>query len=152
MAPAEAADAGECRSRDYSVAGWQLLCRRVFDSEHSRRPRCVRDNTGKLVCDVAKQDISQLLAAGWMPPTPIKVKARDGKTDLYGFMFKPTNFDASKKYPIVEPCLSGAADWLLRQRAALRRRSGDDQSLAELGFVVVCIDGMGTPWPLEGVP
>ena len=57
--------------------------------------------------EVAKQDITKLVAAGWVPPTPINVKARDGKTDLYGLMFKPTNFDASKKYPIVNNVYPG---------------------------------------------
>ena len=61
----------------------------------------VRDGQGKTVMEVARQDISKLTAAGWQPLTPITVKGRDGKTDLYGFMFKPIPFDASKKYPII---------------------------------------------------
>jgi dipeptidyl aminopeptidase/acylaminoacyl peptidase len=61
----------------------------------------VRDTEGKTAMEVAHQDISKLQASGWVPPTPIKVKGRDGKTDLYGFMFKPTHFDPTKKYPIV---------------------------------------------------
>jgi dipeptidyl-peptidase-4 len=105
----------------------------------------VRDNSGKLVVEVAKQDITKLVATGWVPPTPITVKARDGKTDLYGFMFKPTNFDASKKYPIVNNVYPGPQTGSCGGRgfAAAHR---DMQSLAELGFIVVCIDGMGTPW------
>src|ERR1035441_10597957 len=50
----------------------------------------VRDDGGNAVMDVARQDIGKLQAAGWKPLTPITVKARDGKTDLYGFLFKPT--------------------------------------------------------------
>jgi dipeptidyl-peptidase-4 len=105
----------------------------------------VRDDTGKVVVDVAKQDITKLVAAGWVPPIPITVKGRDAKTDLYGFMFKPTNFDASKKYPIVNHVYPGPQTGSCggRQFAAAH---GDEQSLAELGFIVVCIDGMGTPW------
>ena len=61
----------------------------------------VRNLDGKVVMDVAHQDITRLVAAGWVPPTPIKVKARDGQTELYGFMFKPTNLDPTRKYPIV---------------------------------------------------
>ncbi len=104
----------------------------------------VRDNNGKLITEVAKQDITQLLAAGWVPPMPITVKARDGKTDLYGFMFKPTDLDTAKKYPIVNHVYPGpqAGSCGSRSFAAAHH---DDQSLAELGFVVVCIDGMGTP-------
>ncbi len=105
----------------------------------------VRESDGKLALDVVKQDITKLTATGWVPPTPITVKARDGKTDLYGFLFKPTNFDASKKYPIVNNVYPGPQTGSCGSRsfAAAHR---DMQALAELGFVVVCIDGMGTPF------
>jgi dipeptidyl aminopeptidase/acylaminoacyl peptidase len=105
----------------------------------------VRDDSGKVVIDVAKQDITKLTAAGWVAPVPITVKARDGKTDLYGFMFKPTSFDALKKYPIVNHVYPGPQTGSCGGRG-FAAAHGDSQSLAELGFVVVCIDGMGTPW------
>ncbi len=54
-----------------------------------------------------KADISKLLATGWKPPMPIKMTAHDGKTDIYGLMFRPTNFDPSKKYPIVNNVYPG---------------------------------------------
>jgi dipeptidyl aminopeptidase/acylaminoacyl peptidase len=103
----------------------------------------LRDSDGKLVKEIAKQDISKLLAFGWVPPVPIKVKARDGKTDLYGFMFKPSHIEEGKKYPIVNSVYPGPQTGSCgsREFAAAHR---DSQSLAELGFVVVCIDGMGT--------
>jgi dipeptidyl aminopeptidase/acylaminoacyl peptidase len=105
----------------------------------------VRDSDGKKVMELGKQDISKLVAYGWVPPVPIKVKGRDGKTDLYGLMFKPSHFDASKKYPIINNVYPGPQTGSCgsREFAAAHR---DMQSLAELGFVVVCIDGMGTPW------
>ncbi|HKF47044.1 MAG TPA: DPP IV N-terminal domain-containing protein [Terracidiphilus sp.] len=105
----------------------------------------VRDHDGKQVMEVAKQDIAPLIAAGWQPPTMITVKGRDGTTDLYGFMFKPTHFDASKKYPIVNYVYPGPQIGSCGNRE-FRASHGDLQSLAELGFVVVCIDGMGTPF------
>jgi dipeptidyl aminopeptidase/acylaminoacyl peptidase len=105
----------------------------------------VRNSDGKTVMEVAKQDISKLLANGWVAPIPIKVKARDGKTALYGFMFKPSKFDASKKYPIINNVYPGPQIGSCGNRE-FRAAHGDMQSLAELGFVVVCIDGMGTPW------
>ena len=105
----------------------------------------VRDNSGKMVMEVGKEDISKLLAAGWVAPTPITVKGRDGKTDVYGFMFKPTNFDAGKKYPFVNHVYPGPQTGSCGGRG-FAAAHGDLQSLAELGFVVVCIDGMGTPW------
>jgi dipeptidyl aminopeptidase/acylaminoacyl peptidase len=103
----------------------------------------VRSADGKLAMEVARQDISKLLAAGWVPPIPIKVKARDGQTDLYGFLFKPSHLDPAKKYPIVNSVYPGPQTGSCgsREFSAAHR---DDQSLAELGFVVVCIDGMGT--------
>jgi len=100
---------------------------------------------GHTVASIATADISRLKAAGWVPPVPIMVKARDGKTDLYGMMFKPSNFDPSKKYPVVDYIYPGPQTGSVRGRSFLASR-GDNQSLAELGFVVVAIDGMGTPW------
>jgi dipeptidyl-peptidase 4 len=105
----------------------------------------VRNSDGKVVMEVARQDISKLLATGWVPPTPIKVKGRDGTTDLYGLMFKPSHFDALKKYPIVNYVYPGPQTGSCGNREFSAARN-DMQSLAELGFIVVCIDGMGTPW------
>ena len=66
-----------------------------------------RQRPGKLVVALEKADISRLVATGWKPPMPITVKARDGKTDLYGLMFTPTNFDPTKKYPIINHIYPG---------------------------------------------
>lgn len=92
-----------------------------------------------------KADISRLTAAGWKPPQPIVVKARDGVTDLYGLLFTPGAFDPSKKYPIINSIYPGPQTGSVGSRSFLASR-GDAQALAELGFVVVQIDGMGTPW------
>ncbi|WCE02737.1 S9 family peptidase [Pseudoxanthomonas sp. JBR18] len=100
---------------------------------------------GQDVAPVAKADITRLKAIGWVPPEPFTVKARDGKTDLYGIMFKPSDFDPSKKYPIVNYIYPGPQTGSVRGRSFLATH-GDNQSLAELGFIVVAIDGMGTPW------
>ncbi len=105
----------------------------------------VRNGDGKVVMEVAKQDISKLVAAGWVPPTPIQVKARDGKTPLYGLMFKPTHFDGTKKYPIINNVYPGPQIGSCGGRD-FKAAHGDLQALAELGFVVACIDGMGTPF------
>lgn len=105
----------------------------------------LRDSSGKLLQTVEKTDISHLLAMGWKPPMQFTVKARDGMTDLYGLMFRPTNFDPSKKYPIINHIYPGPQTGSVGSRSFEASR-GDAQSLAELGFVVVEIDGMGTPW------
>jgi dipeptidyl aminopeptidase/acylaminoacyl peptidase len=100
---------------------------------------------GRVVAPVATADISRLKASGWVPPEPFTVKGRDGKTDLYGLMFKPTHFDPSKKYPIVDYVYPGPQTGSIGSRSFSAAR-GDHQALAELGFIVVAIDGMGTPW------
>jgi dipeptidyl aminopeptidase/acylaminoacyl peptidase len=105
----------------------------------------VRDAHGDEVMPLEKADISKLLASGWRPPTPFTVKARDGRTDLYGLMFKPTLLDPSRKYPIVNYIYPGPQTGSVGSRSFSAARS-DHQALAELGFVVVMIDGMGTPW------
>jgi dipeptidyl-peptidase-4 len=117
----------------------------VYSTATEPQTAVVRDDGGKVVVEVAKQDITKLKAIGWVPPIPITVKARVGKTDVYGYMFKPTDFDASKKYPIVNNVYPGPQTGSCGGRgfSAAHR---DWQSLAELGFIVVCIDGMGTPW------
>jgi dipeptidyl aminopeptidase/acylaminoacyl peptidase len=105
----------------------------------------LRDTTGKVITEVAKADISRLVASGWQAPISFTVKARDGKTDLYGLMFKPSNFDATKKYPIVNYIYPGPQTGSVGSRNFSASR-GDSPGLAELGFIVVSIDGMGTPW------
>jgi dipeptidyl-peptidase-4 len=105
----------------------------------------LRDVSGKLILPLEKADITRLLANGWKPPQPITVKARDGATDLYGLLYKPTNLDPAKKYPIVNHIYPGPQTGSVGARTFSSAR-GDAQALAELGFVVVEIDGMGTPW------
>jgi dipeptidyl aminopeptidase/acylaminoacyl peptidase len=106
----------------------------------------VRDTSGKLVANVEKTDVSRLTASGWKPPTPIVVKARDGVTDLYGLMFTPTTLDANakKKYPIINYIYPGPQGGSVGSRSFAAAR-GDNQALAELGFVVVSIDGTCNP-------
>ena len=104
----------------------------------------LRDSSGKLVATIAKTDISQLLATGWKPPVPFSVKARDGVTDIYGLMFKPVNLDPARKYPIINNIYPGPQGGSVGYWGFTAAR-GDAQSLAELGFIVVQIEGMGNP-------
>jgi dipeptidyl aminopeptidase/acylaminoacyl peptidase len=99
---------------------------------------------GKVILPLEKMDISKLVATGWKPPILIKAKAADGKTDLYGQMFVPTNLDRNKKYPIINQAYPGPQSGSVGARSFSAAR-GDKQALAELGFVVVSIDGRGTP-------
>ena len=104
----------------------------------------LRDANGKLVAELEKADVSRLKAAGWKPPIPIKVKSRDAKWDLYGLMFTPTNLDTNKKYPVINYIYPGPQAGGVGTRAFGPSRS-DHQALAELGFVVVVIDGTCNP-------
>jgi dienelactone hydrolase len=104
----------------------------------------LRDETGKSVTTLEKADISKLLAAGWKPPVPITVKARDGATILHGLMFKPTNLDPNRKYPIVNHIYPGPQGGSVGSWSFSPARA-DCQALAELGFIVVQIEGMGNP-------
>ncbi|HEY5060781.1 MAG TPA: prolyl oligopeptidase family serine peptidase, partial [Gemmatimonadaceae bacterium] len=122
---------------------------RFFSDTYSRpdvpQTTVVRDTNGAVVVAVEKADISRLLATGWKPPIPITVKARDGKTDLYGLMYVPSTLDSTKKYPIINHVYPGPQTGSVGSRSFSAGR-GDAQALAELGFVVVEVDGMGTPW------
>ncbi|MBS1752961.1 MAG: DPP IV N-terminal domain-containing protein [Bacteroidetes bacterium] len=104
----------------------------------------LRDMKGKLISTLEKTDISRLTATGWKPPTPITVKSRDGRWDLYGLMFTPTSLDKTKKYPIVNYIYPGPQGGGVGSRSFSAARS-DHQALAELGFIVVVIDGTCNP-------
>jgi dipeptidyl aminopeptidase/acylaminoacyl peptidase len=105
----------------------------------------LRDLNGRVLVQLERSDVSRLAATGWKPPTPITVKARDGRTDLYGLLYTPTRLDSTRKYPIVNyiypgPWGSSVGSW------SFSPARGDHQALAELGFVVVQINAMGTAW------
>jgi dipeptidyl-peptidase 4 len=103
----------------------------------------LRDDSGNVALSFGKADTSALAATGWVPPVPIKVKARDGKTDLYGLMFLPTHLDTAKKYPIIDSIYPGPQVGSVGSRAFTAGHR-DCEALAELGFIVVEVDGMGT--------
>ncbi|MFC1556783.1 DPP IV N-terminal domain-containing protein [candidate division KSB1 bacterium] len=104
----------------------------------------MRDKDGGTVVALEEADISRLVDMGWQPPIPIKVKARDSQTDIYGLMYRPTHFDPSKSYPILNYLYPGPQSGSVGSRSFRASRS-EKQSLAELGFIVVEVDAMGTP-------
>ena len=103
----------------------------------------VRDMKGDLVMPLEEADISRILEIGWHPPIPFSVKARDGKTDLYGLMWRPSHFDPSKKYPIINHIYPGPSTGSVGTRQFWPQNS--ERALAELGFIVLALDAMGTP-------
>jgi dipeptidyl aminopeptidase/acylaminoacyl peptidase len=99
--------------------------------------------SGKLVCALEKADATALNAAGWTTPEHFTAKGRDGKTDIYGVIYRPSNFDPAKKYPVVEEIYAGPHGFFVPKEWGRQTRQ---HGIAELGFVVVQIDGMGTNW------
>ena len=112
----------------------------------------LRAPDGRVVRQLEEADISRLRETGWRQPEPFRVKARDGLTELYGMMYKPTNFDPEKKYPIIDHIYPGPQiitvpkDFFPTNAPGLVYATfGQVQALAELGFIVVSIDHLGGP-------
>lgn len=97
---------------------------------------------GKVIMPIETADISRLLANGWKAPEVFVAKGRDGKTDMWGLIARPSNFDPSKKYPVIEYIYQGPGDQYVPK--TFIPYNWNMTSLAELGFIVVQVDGMGT--------
>lgn len=120
----------------------------------------VRRADGATIFEISKGSTSTLKEAGWQPAETFTVKARDGKTDLYGVMYKPSHFDPSKRYPLITniypgPFMGGnGREWTFQgpdnsaimseYPSSSRHGEGFGQSLAELGFIVIKLDALGT--------
>ena len=100
--------------------------------------------TGEQVMVLEKADISEIVANGWKAPEVFVAKGRDGKTDMWGIIIRPTNFDPSKKYPILEYIYSGPGDHYVPKSFFSFNRYMS--AIAELGFIVVQVDCMGTSY------
>jgi dipeptidyl aminopeptidase/acylaminoacyl peptidase len=95
----------------------------------------------KLLMEVEKADIQELLKAGWRAPEVFVAKGRDGKTDIWGILIRPTNFNPARRYPVIEYIYAGPHDSFVPKSFSAFNQM---QSVAELGFIVAQIDGMGT--------
>ncbi len=104
----------------------------------------VRNLDGEVVMKLEEADISELKETGWQAPEQFSVKARDGETDLYGLMYKPTNFDSTKSYPVLNYLYPGPQSGSVGTFGFSASRA-DKQSLAELGFIVVEVNATCTP-------
>ncbi|MCP4613490.1 MAG: prolyl oligopeptidase family serine peptidase [Planctomycetes bacterium] len=98
-------------------------------------------NDGKLICELERADWNELLKTGWCPPERFVARGRDGTTDIYGIIIRPSNFDPNCKYPVIEQIYAGPHGAFVPKSFGIKTRQ---QSIAELGFIVVQIDGMGT--------
>ena len=100
-----------------------------------------RCSDGALVCKLEEADISELKTTGWKPPEVFVAKGRDGKTDIWGNIYRPRNFDPAKKYPVLEDIYAGPQDsYTPKSFSSFDRYSWYN----EHGFIVVKLDGMGT--------
>jgi dipeptidyl-peptidase-4 len=111
----------------------------------------LRDRNGSVVLVLEEGDTKNLTDMGWMPPEIFSVKSIDGDADLYGLIIKPTSFNASMKYPVVETVYPGpwtivTAKSFPGEMTWVNKIFWRGQALAELGFVVVTLDGPGTPY------
>jgi dipeptidyl aminopeptidase/acylaminoacyl peptidase len=103
----------------------------------------LRSPDGAVVLELEEAFIEPLLATGWQYPVWFKAKAADGVTDIYGVMFRPTDFDPEKMYPVIDDIYPGPQANRVQKTFS---PGGESQSLAELGFVVIMVDGRGTPF------
>jgi dipeptidyl aminopeptidase/acylaminoacyl peptidase len=100
-----------------------------------------RSDTGALLCELERGDDHALLETGWTAPERFTARGRDGRTDIYGIIIKPSHFDPSQKYPVLEEVYAGPHGSFVPKSFGVLVR---EHALAELGFIVVRADGMGT--------
>ena len=118
----------------YYVDSWSRVDRPMVAELHRASDR-------SLVMELERADASALLATGWKPPEVFVAKARDGRSDIWGIVIRPTTFDPRRKYPVVENIYAGPHGSFVPKTFSAQAGM---QAIAELGFVVVQIDGMGT--------
>jgi dipeptidyl aminopeptidase/acylaminoacyl peptidase len=100
-----------------------------------------RVSDGQLVCQLEESDITELKATGWQPPEVFVAKGRDGKTDIWGIICRPRDYDPNRKYPILEDIYAGPHDSFAPKNFSGAARY---EAYNRLGFIVVKLDGMGT--------
>ena len=116
----------------------------------------LRDRTGRILRELEKADVSQLERLGWAPPEIFEYKARDGVTSMYGLIYKPSDFDSTNAYPVVEyiypgPFIGSVGRWNFGGGVLGSALRGDQDALAELGFIVVQMDHLGTPFRAKAI-
>jgi dipeptidyl aminopeptidase/acylaminoacyl peptidase len=121
-------------ARDYYVDTWSRV-----DAPPVTELRRTSDQS--LIAELERADATDLAATGWKPPEVFVAKGRDQATDIWGIIVRPTNFDPKKKYPVIENIYAGPQGSFVPKTFSAQTGM---QALAELGFIVVQVDGMGT--------
>ncbi len=133
---------------------------RYFVDSYSRPDQppvsVLRDRTGRVLRTLEEADVSRLRALGWAPPEIFSYKARDGVTTMFGLVYKPSDFDSTKTYPVVEyiypgPFIGSVGRWNFGGGTLGSALRSDQDALAELGFIVVQMDHLGTPFRSKAV-
>jgi dipeptidyl aminopeptidase/acylaminoacyl peptidase len=116
----------------------------IYSTPQKPQVMLLRDGSGQIIEELAHGDITRLKAAGWIAPETFHVKGRDGKTDVYGLLFRPANLNPSLKYPVIDYIYPGPQGGSFGTHGFQASRA-DSNALAQLGFAVVQIEGMGNP-------
>jgi dipeptidyl aminopeptidase/acylaminoacyl peptidase len=120
--------------RKYYVDTWSTVDTPPVSELHLAEDR-------KTIAELERGDIAELKNIGWRAPEVFTAKGRDGKTDIWGLIIRPSNFDPSRKYPVIENIYAGPQDAFVPKSFSAYNAM---QAMAELGFIIVQIDGMGT--------
>ncbi len=122
--------------RRHVIATWSRV-------DHPPVTEVRRADDGKLICELERADVSALLATGWRPPERFVAPGRDGRTAIHGLIVTPPGFEPARSYPVLEHIYAGPHDFFVPKAWGVHANL---RAFAELGFVVVKIDGMGTNW------
>jgi len=115
-----------------------------FSTPNQPQQAVIRNQQGDIVVSLEQSNIDELKATDWRAPEAFIVKDRNGQHDIHGLMYKPSNFDPAKSYPVVNYLYPGPQTGSIGSRS-FRASRGDKQAMAELGFILIEIDALGTP-------
>ncbi len=137
---------GEVPQESFSMGGSYFID--TYSRPDMPPTTVLRTESGQLVARLAQADISHLKLNGLMLPQPFHVLSADGRTVLYGTVYRPSDCNPSKRYPVIDVVYPGPQETMTPKtfRDALFAEFENSQTLAELGFIVVNIDGRGTPF------
>ena len=120
---------------------------RWFVDRYSRWDRppvtALRSANGETRVELERADVAKLVAAGWRAPERLRLVAGDGRTEIFGNLYRPRGFDFTRRYPVIEEIYPGPQ---ANQAYPWFQAGGNAQALAQLGFVTLQVDGRGTPY------
>lgn len=123
----------------------------TYSTKTSEPVTVLRGTDGRRVAALEEGDFSGLLATGWRWPVPFTAKARDGITDVYGYLYLPSDYDSTQAYPVVDYIYPGPQIGPIGWRRAEVDPMGHPHALAELGFIVFTVDALGLPFRSKAI-